>query len=146
MTLSEVYSIIESTAISHLQVESFSSGEGFERNVNGDKVYPQCYLLRPFQITSNVRSETYSITFEVLDLDRSDKANTIDIISTNKTIGLEIIEKLRVTYPNQFQVSDDITVISVENYTDDDCTGAVFNFELTLPKEVNKYCIDGKFN
>jgi hypothetical protein len=146
MKLSEVYSIIQSTALSHLQVESFNSGEGFERNVNGNVVYPQCYLLRPLQITSNERTEVYSITFEVLDLDRSDKANTIDIISTNKTIGLEIIEKLRITYPDQFQVSNDITVITVENYTDDDCTGAVFNFDLTLPKEVNRYCIDGKFN
>jgi hypothetical protein len=149
MTLKEVYTIIQDTCNSHLLIEQFESGNGYDRVINGNDIYPLAYLIQPFEITqtdvpSTTPFETYNLTIEILDKDDTTESNKIDLLSKTKTIGLQIVEKLK-SYKNQFQLGDTVTIITVTDYSDDILTGCVFNISLSIPKEVNKACIDGIF-
>jgi len=148
MSIKDIVDIFSQVCINHKNINTFKTGDAFQRAVNGNDAYPLAYLVQDFQIqtASNGATsfETHSITLEILDLPKQGEDTSIDMLTDMHSTGLEIIKKISEDYKQQVITADTIIATTVSQYTDDNCTGVIFEFEVKTPKQ--PICTDGRFD
>jgi hypothetical protein len=139
--LKEFVDTFINVASSHLNVNNVRVGEIADIAETGKDNYILVHLEMPFLITSENGVDNLDLRFYVLDRE-DDTALYVDRIDATKKIGQEILYYIRKYYKNSFKISDDYSITSLIEFSDDSSIGCLFECQVSFKNEVNNCDID----
>jgi hypothetical protein len=139
ITLNQVLNIIRTICSNHAQINSFIFGQISEISASEQEQYPLVWC----DVNDSQMSErlfTLNLSLYVLDIQRVDNSNEIDVLSDTLSIGRDLIAALNnPTYQDYFNVKYDVNFTQVREGFPDIVDGWKLDIGLEL-MELNDRC------
>ncbi len=140
MTITELKNYIESVCLAHKEIKQFVLGGSYNKAEDTAILYPSIFYELPYFLQYNVNPskqvDNIQFAFNVFVESNTDKIqNDHDAISRAKEIGDAIVSYIMAN-ANDFRVNN-ITAISVREYTDDSLAGMRYEWVVALQRT---YC------
>lgn len=138
-TLNQILNIIKQICNNHAQINSFVFGHISEISASEQEQYPLVWC----DINDSQMSErmfTMNLSLHVLDIQRSDGSNEVDVLSDTLSIGRDLVAALNnPIYQDYFNVQFDINFGQVREGFPDVVDGWKLDIGLDL-MELNDRC------
>jgi len=139
ITLNQVLNIIRTICSNHAQINSFIFGQISEISASEQEQYPLVWC----DVNDSQMSErmfTLNLSLYILDIQRVDNSNEIDVLSDTLSIGRDLIAALNnPTYQDYFNVKYDVNFGQVREGFPDVVNGWKLDIALDL-MELNDRC------
>jgi len=147
MSIDEVIKMIKDVSMSHINVNSFSTGENFEFAVGGREVYSTVHLQQPFLISANGANKK-NIRCQILVLDKTDVAEVgeDEMLAKCENIFLDIIYKINEDYEELGTLTNDWTLTTVTEYSDNLDCGIIADINFTCLIQTNRCDVNYSFD
>lgn len=142
MTLEEIKNEFKRVSLAHVDVLQFNYGETFDIPDAGTNQYPFAFLELPYLQTYD-KNKTKSINFALnilIKTEPDNKEQDHQAISDADIIGDAIIT--RIQNENKELFFENITALSLREFSDDDVAGQRFEF---LIKTGRNYCTPSSY-
>ena len=131
-------------AATHVEIESFGTGDKWEVAIAGEDIYPMLWLDQVFMANTSEPLETWEISFMVLAAQLHDESDENELLDLTHTIGQQIIQKIK--NDDIYAIGASISAISFTNAFEDLLVGWRFELQLSQRIGVNRCNIDYAFN
>lgn len=139
MTLNDLIDDIKELCLAHDQVVAFQVGNTFDiATSKSSETYPAVWFELPI-LTSydDRRKKTHAIALNFLTLAKSDDiTDQMAKTSDMEVIGDEVSQAIDDHFQN-IGISEDISGLTMRNFTDDDLVGIRIEIYLTIGRECN---------
>ena len=136
LTLNRLITEIRTFQSNHDQLKSWVFGDPWEANAKHEVQYPLLFgMIQPS--STNGTKETFSISFTVCDREKTDRSNTLNVLSNCKQIANDLVVyfKQNTSFTDFFQVDEQITFEPFIESFDDNCAGWTFTVNFNQPFE-----------
>jgi len=139
ITLNQVLNILRTICSNHAQINSFIFGQISEISASEQEKYPLVWC----DVNDSLMSErlfSLNLSLWILDIQREDNTNEIDVISDTLSIGRDLVAALNnPLYQDYFNVSFDVSFSQVREGMPDVVDGWKLDLSLQL-MELNDRC------
>lgn len=135
MNLETLKNEIERICLLHKDIKQFNFGETFDFDDGNNNSYPFAFLEIPYYITYPTnRKKTKSIRFaiDILLYTDDDRESDHTAISDAEVIGDAIVSRIDSELKELY--FNNITVMSLRNFSDDDVAGMRYEFEIVTKR------------
>jgi hypothetical protein len=147
LTLKQIIARIETLSLSHNRINDFYYGDVWEFDVNGDGVYPSCFLE---QLTGSInRAERlHTFIFRVYFLDKINVAentetNKIDVLSEMSGLADDFVAMLNYSgYQNDWIIGDITNETMVTEALGDMVGGVFIEVQISVEYAADRCSID----
>lgn len=135
---------IASSCTAHTLVSSFGCGENDEVGVNGNDLYPRCFLELPLVANYSNNKIEWNLVLTVMDIQLKDLADQVEKLSLCFDISNDLFQKFKTD--GIYYLTDEYNSTSITEYNDDFTAAIRTEFIFTQPIPMDKCNISNRFN